>query len=183
MRIWVVGTTGSGKTSFARKVETRLGIPRVEMDAINWTPAWADVNGRDREEFLRLVAQATSGEAWIIDGNYSMHHFMLPRATHLVWLDYARTRVMSQVFKRSLTRALSGKEMWPGCRERFREWLSPDHPIRWAWSSWAKRRETYEALLASPATRHLTVHRLQTPGEADMCLDAMAAEWGGQEIT
>ena len=177
MRIWVVGTTGSGKTTFARKVETRLGIPRVEMDAITWGPGWQGLDKADRPEFERRVLAATSGDSWVCDGNYTMHDLMLPRATHVVWLDYSRARIMYRVIKRSIIHALNGRELWSGNREDWRRWLNADHPIRWAWSTHARRRKRYDERLSGGAVAHATVWRLRKPSEAHACLDALAAEW------
>src|SRR5215470_16068385 len=70
------------------------------------------------------------------------------RATHLVWLDYERAVIMARVISRSLLRAFLRTELWAGNRERWRHMLHPSHPIRWAWSTWERRRrETAEWLL------------------------------------
>jgi len=67
-RIVVVGTTGSGKTTTASQIAQRLGMPHLELDALYWepgrTPASLDV-------FRERTAQALSGDAWAVDGNYS----------------------------------------------------------------------------------------------------------------
>jgi hypothetical protein len=39
-RINVVGTSGSGKTTFARQLAARLDLPYYEMDALFWKPGW-----------------------------------------------------------------------------------------------------------------------------------------------
>lgn len=62
-----------------------------------------------------------------------------------MWLDLPRWLVMIQVVWRSVTRALLRKELWNGNRERARNWLEPDHPMRWAWSTHARRRAEYAA--------------------------------------
>ena len=67
-RIVVVGTTGSGKTTMAGRLSSRLGIPHTELDALNWGPNWQT---RPQEEFRTAVDEATRGEAWVVDGNYS----------------------------------------------------------------------------------------------------------------
>ena len=36
MRISVIGTSGAGKTTFARRLAEAVGAPYVELDAINW---------------------------------------------------------------------------------------------------------------------------------------------------
>ena len=66
-RVSVVGSTCSGKTTFARELAAVLGVPAVELDALNWGANWTMV---DEPLFRQRVDQATSGDAWVVDGNY-----------------------------------------------------------------------------------------------------------------
>jgi adenylate kinase family enzyme len=70
MRIVVVGTSGAGKTTLARKIAALLVLPHIELDAINWQSGWRDLTRHDPEEFVRRVAEVIAAEAWVVDGNY-----------------------------------------------------------------------------------------------------------------
>ncbi len=61
MRIVVVGTSGAGKTTFARSMAVRLGLPHIELDAINWQPGWHDLARHDAALFLSRVTEAIRG--------------------------------------------------------------------------------------------------------------------------
>ena len=170
MRVSVVGSSGSGKTTLARQLSSELALPFVELDAVNWQAGWKDLNTHDPDEFVRRVEAAIAPDAWVTDGNYGRVRPMLwKRATHLVWLDYGREVIMPRVIRRSFHRAFTGQELWPGTgnRERFRDWLGKEHPIRWAWDTFHRRRAQYEAMLAEPGYEHLQVLRLRHPREAD----------------
>ena len=86
-RINVVGTSGSGKSTFSRELAAVLELPHHEMDAHYWLPGW---QGRSDEDFHSRIAGVTAGEAWVLDGNYPR---TIPvkwaRVECVVWLDYS----------------------------------------------------------------------------------------------
>jgi len=131
MRIVVVGTSGAGKTTLARRIASHLGLPHIELDAINWQPGCRDLTRHDSEEFVRRVTEAIRVEAWVVDGNYGLvRDSVWRRATHLVWLDYEPWVIMARVISRTFMRVLLRTELWAGNRERWRHMLRPSHPIR-----------------------------------------------------
>ena len=179
MRIAVLGTSGSGKSTFARRLSGLIGVPHIELDAINWQAGWRDLNSHEPEEFARRVAAAVAEDAWVSDGNYSrVRGLVLARATHLVWLDYPRWLTMIRVFRRSLTRAMTQEELWPGTgnREEFRRWLDKEHPIRWAWDTYDDRRRRYAEIFDDPKLSRLSKHRLRRPSEAGPLIRSLRAE-------
>ncbi|HET6238813.1 MAG TPA: adenylate kinase [Acetobacteraceae bacterium] len=168
VRIVVVGTAGAGKTTMAKALAATLAIPHVELDALHWDPGWQALSITDPDEFVRRVTSATAGDGWVVDGNYAMvREITWSRATHLVWLDYDRPVIMWRVIRRTFFRAVSRAELWSGNVEHWRSLLRPSHPIRWAWTTWRRRRAEFEALLGQQAQAHLIVLRVRRPAQAD----------------
>jgi len=179
MRIAVVGTSGAGKTTLAHRIASRLGLPHIELDAINWQSGWRDLTRHDPREFVRRVSEAVRAEAWVVDGNYGLvREKVWQRATHLVWLDYERPVVMARVISRTFLRGVLRTELWAGNRERWRHMLRPSHPIRWAWITWERRRWETAELLSQPQCAHLVVVRLCHPREARQAVELLAKAAG-----
>jgi adenylate kinase family enzyme len=179
MRLVVVGASGSGKTTMAKALSEALGLPRVELDAINWQPGWRDIATHEPEEFFRRVQQAAAGEAWVIDGNYTKARAAhWSRATAFVWMDPGRWTVMRQVVWRSFSRAVSKQELWPGSgnKELFRKWLEKEHPIRWAWDTWEMMRARYASIFARGVFEGRPVYRVANRRGARRLVARLAAE-------
>lgn len=67
-RIIVLGCSGSGKSTFAIKLQKKTSLPLIHLDNIWWH---ADKTHITSEEFDSRLSELVRGEKWIIDGNYS----------------------------------------------------------------------------------------------------------------
>src|SRR5919197_3104503 len=118
-KIAVIGTSGSGKTTVARELARRLGVPHVELDALYHGPRWTET---PVEEFRRRVVAATDADGWVVDGNYNskLGDFVLERADTVVWLDVPLRVALSRLTLRTIRRIRTGEELWSGNRESWR---------------------------------------------------------------
>ncbi len=170
-RINVIGTTGSGKTTTARLLARRLGIRCIEMDALSWRPNWEMT---PREEFRELVDEATRGDGWVIDGNYSdVRPILWPRLDTIIWLDYRFPRVFTQLLVRTIRRAVTREELWDGCHERLAASFFSKHSILiWCLKTYWRRRRNLPRILGQPEHTHIEVLRFRTPRAFRSWVDA-----------
>jgi adenylate kinase family enzyme len=106
-RVVVVGTSCSGKATFARRLASILGTHRFELDSLYWGPGW-----KLRPDFQQEVLAAAQQPRWVIDGNYSgVRDIIWRRCTAIVWLDYSFARVFSRALRRTVRRVVIG-EHW-----------------------------------------------------------------------
>jgi adenylate kinase family enzyme len=174
-RVVVLGTTGSGKTSFARRLARAIGSVHVEMDALfherGWTPASDEV-------FRARVSEATDAPAWVLDGSYRglIGDIAWPRADVIVWLDYSFPRVMARLFCRSLRRGVRREELWNGNRESLRtQFLTGDSLFLWARKSHWRHRREYPGHFQRLGIESRVV-RLRSPAAAEQWLRRMAPD-------
>lgn len=85
-RVVVIGNSGGGKSTLARRLSAAQACPHVEIDALLWQPGWklTPVEVYDAEH-ARLIAK----EDWIIDG-LGRRASIAPRfarATDIVFVD------------------------------------------------------------------------------------------------
>lgn len=66
-KIIVIGCPGAGKSTFARALSAKTGIPLFYLDMI-WHKE--DRTNISRDEFDQRVGRIMSEDSWIIDGNY-----------------------------------------------------------------------------------------------------------------
>ncbi len=66
-RIHIFGGAGSGKTTLAREIAEKLGLPHHELDDIYYTHV-ARRERRDKSERDRLLQATASNEAWVMEG-------------------------------------------------------------------------------------------------------------------
>jgi adenylate kinase family enzyme len=167
MRINVVGSSASGKSTFARSLANALGIPYIEMDQIFWEPNWTQPTD---EIFFNRLVDALNANSWVLDGNYNRTREIKWRTVQtVIWLDYSFTRTLYQSLKRSFIRALSRKELWPGTgnKESFsRALFSKESVILWMISNYSRVRKRYQADMQNPKYSHIQFIRISSPIEA-----------------
>jgi len=144
-RVVVVGSSCSGKTTFARELAAILGAPHVELDALHWGPGWVP---KPESEFARLTDAATATPRWVVDGNYRVvREIVWPRATSIVWLNLAFATVFARAFRRTMRRSLAGEELYAGNRESLgRAFLSRESILLWVLQTYSRRRREFRAL-------------------------------------
>jgi len=182
-RVVVVGSSGSGKTTTARALAEKLDLPHLEMDSVFHRDGLAN---EAHEDFIPTLDEFTSGDRWIVDGNYTSHgtrEVVWPRADTVVWLDPPRRVAMARVVKRTLRRTLLREEIWDGVKEPFSNLYSLDpyeNIVVWTWTRHAHVREKYELAMADGTWDHAAVHRLRSASEVDHFIDSLPAV-DGQE--
>jgi adenylate kinase family enzyme len=161
-RVAVRGGTGSGKSTFARELARRLGVPHVELDALHHGPGWQEASAEELRAKVETVLDDVRG--WVVDGNYDskLGTLVLDRAELIVWLDLPLRVKFPRLLRRTVRRAWSREELWNGNRESWRiSFLSRESILLWAFRThWKNRREWPERF----AGRELV--RLRTPREA-----------------
>ena len=172
-RVAVVGTSGSGKTTFARELARRLDSPHVELDSLHWLPNWQE---RNKADFQSLIRARAAEDTWVIDGNHApVHDIVWSRATAIVWLDYPLPIAFWRGLVRSLRRIVHGETIFNGNRETIGLLLfSRDSILRWIITSHPQNRRQYEALFHENQHRGVRLLRFRRPSEASEFLRSVA---------
>lgn len=173
MRVNVIGTSGSGKTTFGRQLAEILEIPFIEMDAIFWGPNWQPMADKD---LLSRLAEALDGDHWVLDGNYSRTTpLKWSRVEIVIWIDFSFPRTLCQAICRAVQRLVSQEELWPGTgnREKLSMLFSKESIVLWTITTYNRRRKQIINRMDAPEYQHIKFHHLRSPAETAAYLDAV----------
>lgn len=179
-RIHVVGNSNAGKTTLAARLSELLGLPLVELDAINWQPGWVGLNATAPDEFQKRVAAATTGDRWVVAGSY--HSFaqrtFWGRLETLVWLDLPMHLLVTRMLRRSWSRWRSGELLWGSNREEFwpqlMVWRGDQSLLWWIVTQHARKRRELLAAMTDPRWRQIRFIRLTSTKEVEQLLASLA---------
>lgn len=117
-KILIIGISGAGKSTVAKKIHKLLYIPIVHLDRLFWEPGWIK---SDKEIFEKKVLTAIQKDRWIIDGNYTNSmELWIKDADTILYFDFPRLLCLWYILKRRI--AFHGKtrpDVARGCEERF----------------------------------------------------------------
>ena len=174
-RVSIVGSTGTGKTSFARELARILGVRHIELDALAWGPKWTLA---DADTLQTRVREAIATDGWVADGNYGgrgARQIVWAAADTIIWLDYSLLVIYQRLWRRTIARIRDRAELWPGTgnRETIRDaFFSRESLFWWAFKTYRTRRRNYPALLEQPEYTRATKLRFARPADAERWLDA-----------
>ena len=67
LKVMIIGCPGAGKSTFARELKDKTGLPLYHLDMIWHKPDRTNIS---KEEFDAKLAEIVRRDRWIIDGNY-----------------------------------------------------------------------------------------------------------------
>lgn len=150
-RILVIGSGGAGKTTVARALSERLGLPLVHLDSIYWRAGWTP---SPPDEWASTVARLVAQPRWVMDGNYGGTMDMRVEGSDtIVFLDLPRMVCLWRVLKRNLHyRGRTRPDVAPGCPER----LSWEFLV-WIWTYPERRRPAILARLRGLTNKRVII--------------------------
>lgn len=162
-RIAVVGISGSGKSTFARALAAKTGLPLLHGDRLDWMENWGV---RSQADLNAMHADWIARPRWIIEGWIDPERVQRLEAADLVIdLDFTGWRCTARVLGRMLRR-VRRDEMPEGCVDRFQP-----HVLGWVFLK--KERPFIDAALSAAAIKSYV--RLTSPGDAARWLQTLSA--------
>lgn len=107
-KIHIIGSVGSGKTTLAKKLASKLKVPHYELDNVVWIRLKSgDVRRSDEERDVYLNTIIHS-DAWIIEG---VHHKWVTEsfqnADLIIFLDTGYYKRIYRIIKRFILQKMS----------------------------------------------------------------------------
>ena len=105
MKILIVGTVGTGKTTLAKKLSKDYNIKYYEIDSIVHDDRQ---NGRKREEEQNVIIKnINKNENWIIEGVLRKNlQYLLELADKIIYLDVPKYKRNIRILKRYIKQKL-----------------------------------------------------------------------------
>lgn len=165
-RVMIIGCGGAGKSTLARKLGEKTGIPVVHLDQIWWGPGnWQHM---EREAFDAVLMEEMEKPKWIMDGNYNRTvELRLDQCDTVIYLDMNRFVCLKNWVGRVIKNwGRTRPDMAPGCNE----WIDPEM-AGWIWNFNRKNRQRYYQLLSNLEGK--SVHILKNRREVDAFLKSL----------
>lgn len=161
----VIGSGGSGKSTFARRLGPLLGLEVIHLDAEHWGAGWAEP---PKDVWRSKVRELAARDSWVMDGNYSATlDVRLEACDTVIFLDLPRALCAWRILKRVATyRRGRRPDVAEGCDERFDLKF-----LLWVWNYPTRTRPRVLRKIEEHA-RGKRVYRLRSRAEVEQFLAA-----------
>lgn len=134
-RVVVIGSGGSGKSTFSKELGRVTGLPVIHLDREFWRPGWEETPKKEWEDRL---TELLSAERWVMDGNFGgTRSIRIEAADTVVFLDLPRRVCLYRILKRTVKYyGRSRPDMTEGCNEHIDLEF-----IGWVWNYRKQRRK------------------------------------------
>jgi adenylate kinase family enzyme len=174
-RVHVMGVSGSGKTTVARRISENMHIQHVEIDAINWQANWQPL---PTEVLCAKIAEVVKGDAWVIDGNYrEARELVWERVQLVVFLDFPVATMLYRLIRRTFQRIIGKQVLWSGNRENLRTALfSRDSLILYSLRTRKFRQWEFESGCRDPRYRHIAFRRFTNQAAVEAFIAELSSD-------
>lgn len=111
-RILIIGASGRGKTTFAKKLSEKISIPYYETDDFFWKIKYSEPN--DKEQSIKEIGKIYDLDTWIVEG--STRHLMkggLEKADVIFYFKFSNFLIQYYyIIKRAYIRGDSFKHLF-----------------------------------------------------------------------
>ena len=116
-RVLVIGCPGAGKTTFAKQLAAKTGLPLIHLDFYYHDKSKNYYAQENKETWFAHVRQLMKPDEWIMDGNYSSTFpERFEKADTIIFFDFPLHLRLYGIFKR---------------RWQFRKKVRDDMPEGW----------------------------------------------------
>lgn len=132
-RVLLLGAGSSGKSTLAKRLARKTGLPLIHLDGIYWRSGW---NETPKQEWVSTIERLIQQPEWIMDGNYGgTLDLRLTASDTVIIMDTSPWSCIGRLVKRRLRHAgRSRPEMALGCPERL------DAKFLWWMATYRMRR-------------------------------------------
>ena len=168
MKINIVGISGSGKSTFAKKIADKLHHPYIELDSIYWRSDW-----KHNPNFLTdLNSSLSANSSYVLDGNYaSSDHLKWKDIDLVIWLDYSFHLSFYRCLTRTIKRLITKECLWGSDKETIYNTLGKNSILYFMVTHYYKNKKKFENDMVNHS--NITFIRLRTPKEAEAFLQSL----------
>jgi adenylate kinase family enzyme len=163
-KIAVVGVSAAGKSTFARKLAAKTGLPLVHIDSHMWRPGWNFVG---KEEIAKKLDELSNNPEWIIEGYLveQARPIVLTKADTIIFLNYSAAVAAWRYIKRWWKHRTHPRPELEGSPEKF--------SFKFLELSWTKAELSYLGELLAQQSYKEKLVLLSSPKQAEEFLKSL----------